>query len=499
MSLNDITNDTLQKLRGARSADGKTIEEMVKAWTAPTGATTGIQNYDLDPTLLKLIPVITPLVDETPVVGARGGIQANWKALTGINTTGLSPGVGEGNRSGVITSTTADYNAVYKGFGLEDSITYEAEYAAEDYIELLSLGQADLLWAYKIAKEAVLLGGQGTYGLGQATAPTLAASTSGGTLPTMTLSVIVAALTLDGFLNATVAAGVRGAVSRTNADGSTDTYGGGTGKLSANTTVGVTGATGSATATTPAVTGAVGYAWFWGTAGSEVLGAITTINSVAITAAATGTQTASSLGTNDNSQNNLVCDGLLAMIAKSGFNGYWSAQPTGTAGTGTPLTADTEGGIVEFDAALKHWWDVYRLTPHAIYVSSQEMTNIHKKILQGGTNTATRFVFTADAKGITGGMMVRSYLNKFGMNGSTEIPIQLHPNMPAGTVLFRTKQLPYPGNNAGRLLQFRARKPLYATLWPQRSRKYEFGVYEDGVLQNKAPFAFGAITNIGNG
>ena len=499
MSLNDITNDTLLKLRGAKSVDGKSIEDMVKAWTAPTGATTGIQNYDLDPVLLKLIPVITPLVDETPIVSARGGIQANWKALTGINTTGVSPGVGEGNRGGVIASSTADYNAVYKGFGQEDSISYEAEYAAEDYIELLSLGQADLLWSHKIAMEAVYLGGQGTYGLGQATAPTLAAATTGGTLATQTLSVICAALTLDGFLNATVANGVRGSVSRTNADASTDTYGGGTGKLSANATVGITGPTGSATATTPPVTGGVAYAWFWGAAGAEVLGAITTINSVAITAAAAGTQTAASLGTNDNSQNSLVCDGLLAMTAKAGFNGYWSAQPTGTAGTGTPLTADTEGGIVEFDTALKHFWDVYRLTPQAIYVSAQEMLNIHKKILQGGANTATRFVFTGDQKGITGGMAVRSYLNKFGMNGTTELPIMLHPNMPAGTVLFRTKTLPYPGNNAGRLLQFRARKPLYATLWPQRSRKYEFGVYQDGVLQNKAPFAFGAITNIGNG
>src|SRR5487761_483990 len=484
MSLNDITNDTLLKLRGAKSVDGKSIEDMVKAWTAPTGATTGIQNYDLDPVLLKLIPVITPLVDETPIVSARGGIQANWKALTGINTTGVSPGVGEGNRGGVIASSTADYNA---------------EYAAEDYIELLSLGQADLLWSHKIAMEAVYLGGQGTYGLGQATAPTLAAATTGGTLATGTLSVIVAALTLDGFLNASVANGVRGAVSRTNADASTDTYGGGTGKLSANATVAVTGPTGSVTGTTPPVTGAVAYAWFWGAAGAEVLGAITTIDSLVITAAAAGTQTATSLGTSDNSQNNLVCDGLLAMTAKAGFNGSWSAQPTGAAGTGTPLTANTEGGIVEFDAALKHFWDAYRLTPHAIYVSAQEMLNIHKKILQGGANTATRFVFTGDQKGITGGMAVRSYLNKFGMNGTTELPIMLHPNMPAGTVLFRTKTLPYPGNNAGRLLQFRARKSLYTTLWPQRSRKYEFGIYQDGVLQNKAPFAFGAITNIGNG
>src|SRR6202012_1636246 len=129
---------------------------------------------------------------------------------------------------------------------------------------------------------------------------------------------------------------------------------------------------------------AVGYAWFWGTAGSEVLGALTSVNSVVITAAASGTQTAASMPAADNSQNALVFDGLLTQSFNSSLNAYFAAQPTGTAGMGTPLTADTEGGIGEFDAALKSFWDNYRLSPTTIYVSSQEMLNIHKKIMQGG-------------------------------------------------------------------------------------------------------------------
>ena len=88
-------------------------------------------------------------------------------------------------------------------------------------------------------------------------------------------------------------------------------------------------------------------------AGSEVLGAITTINSVLITAAAAGTQTAASLPAADNSQNNLVFDGLLTQIQLPGSNAYIATMPTGTPGTGTPLTADGAGGVVEIDAALK--------------------------------------------------------------------------------------------------------------------------------------------------
>ena len=55
----------------------------------------------------------------------------------------------------------------------------------------------------------------------------------------------------------------------------------------------------------------MGYAWFWGAAGAETLGAITTINSVVIGAPATGSQTAASLGANDNSANALAFDGLI--------------------------------------------------------------------------------------------------------------------------------------------------------------------------------------------
>ncbi len=83
-------------------------------------------------------------------------------------------------------------------------------------------------------------------------------------------------------------------------------------RKSANATVSIaSGTTGSIAAAVAPVPGACGYAWFWGAAGSEVLGAITTINSVVITATATGTQTAASLGSSDNSTNALVFDGLI--------------------------------------------------------------------------------------------------------------------------------------------------------------------------------------------
>ena len=284
----------------------------------------------------------------------------------------------------------------------------------------------------------------------------------------------VAALTMDAYLTGSIDTGVRGLVTRTSAEGSSDTYGGGTAKVSpatAITTANDGNATHALAVTVAPVTGAVGYAWFWGTAGNELLGSITTINSLEITAAATGTQTAASLGAGDNSTNLLVFDGLISMIAKPGSNSYIHVMPTGTAGQGTPLTA--------------------------ILVSSQEQTSITKKVLAGNQQGSQRFVINVNQGDIQGGDLVTSYTNKYTMRGARSIAIVPHPNLPPGTILFITDGLPYPLAGISNVLQMRCRRDYYQLEWPLKTRKYEYGVYFDGVLQNYFPPAFGMITNIG--
>lgn len=489
-----------QKAYASPISDPRMSEALKKSTFAQSGsATSGLTFYDLELGAKFLYPVLTPLRNTLPRVSGKGGIQANWRAVTAINTGGVRLGVSGGNRGGVIAVSTQDYTAAYRGIGLEDSVDFEAQYAGMGFDDIRAIAAKTLLEATMIGEEILLLGGDNSVALGQGGTPVLTGSTSGGTLATQTLSVIVAPLTLEGFINGSIAGGVQGQIVRTNADGSSDTFGGGTGKVSAAQTASITGPTGSCAATTAATTGALGYAWFWGTAGSELLGAITTINSVSITATATGTQTAASLGTNDNSQNNLVFDGLLTQVVKSGSNAYIATQATGTAGTGTPLTADSEGGIVEIDTALKRFWDIYRLSPTVIYVNSQEALNISKKILTGGSTSNLRFNVDVKDGMIAGGVMIKEYLNRFSMAGGQLIPIRIHPNMPAGTILFYTERLPYPLSNVANVAQVRTRQDYYQIEWPLVSRKYEYGVYADEVLQHYFPPSMGIITNIGNG
>src|SRR5215831_4383893 len=76
--------------------------ELRKAFLQPTGAATGLQVYDLEAPAKLLYPVLTPLRNKIPRVGGGRGIQANWRAITGINTNKISAGLGQGNRGGVI-------------------------------------------------------------------------------------------------------------------------------------------------------------------------------------------------------------------------------------------------------------------------------------------------------------------------------------------------------------------------------------------------------------
>lgn len=470
---------------------------LAKATFAQSGsATTGLTYYDLEAGAKMLYPVLTPLRNEIPRVSGKGGIQANWKAVTGINTSGIRVGVSQGNRGAVMAVSVADYAAAYKGIGIEDNVNFEAQYAGQGFEDIRALAAKVGLQALMLAEEILILGGNGTLALGTTPTPSLTGASTGGTLVDDTYYVACVALTLEGYINASVTAGIPTEVTRTNADGSTDTFGGGSAQKSAGASVTLSGATSTQriTATVTAVRGAVAYAWFWtdgASVASAALGAITTTNTVSITALPTGTQLYSALPSADHSVNNLVFDGLITQAQKSGSGSYYRSLD------GATLTADGAGGIVEIDAALKSFWDNYKLTPDTLWISSDLALTISQKILQGNANGAYRIVVNMEQGMMVGGVMVATYLNRFSMAGANVVKIRIHPNMPQGLILFTSMSIPYPVSGVGNVMQIRTRQEYYQIEWPLVTRKYEYGVYADEVLQHYFPPSMGCIANIG--
>lgn len=490
-----MSQDAIEALKQAQ-AQPLGADNIAKNWTQASG----LVNYDLQRPAKLLFPVITPLRNMIARVRGNGGIATHWKSVTGINTGNVSAGVSEGHRGGLVATSLVDVLAAYKGIGLEDNVSFEADYAAVGFQDVKALAVENLLRALMIQEELLIVGGNSSLALGVTPTPTLAGNTTGGLLAAATYSVICVALTQNGFYRAGTTGPIPAAITRTNADGSTDTYGGGSAQKSAAATVTTTGTTSSISASVTPVTGAVAYAWFWGAAGSEALGAITTINSYLIKANATLTQLASSLPSSDNSTNALVFDGLITQVATSANGSYLTALPTGTPGVGSTLTSNNAGGIVEIDAALRAFWDNYRLSPDLMLVSAQELNNITSKVIASGS--APLFRFNMDANGshnVTAGAIVGNYLNKFTMAGGEQIRVMLHPNVPAGTIIFYSRSIPYPLSNVRNVVEMRTRRDYYQIEWPLKTRQYEYGVYADEVLVNYFPPAFGMITNIANG
>lgn len=502
-SLSDLTGEALQSFRQAvsRPQDAAQLNNLSKAITQATG----LVWYDLQVPAKNMIPVITPLRNRIVRVGGGGGTATNWKAVTAINTSNLRGFVPEGKRNGAVATTVESKSASYKTLGLEDTVTFEAEMAAQNFEDIRATTAQRLLWALMIEEELAILGGNTSVALGTPATPIGARGASGGSIPASggTYKARVVALTLYGYLSSSLANGVVQDVQVTTVDGDTFTYGGGSSQRSNEVSVGsFSGSTNTLSLSVTPVTGAVAYAWYVddGNSGALTLQAITTINSVLLTSLTTTRQNITAI-TKDASQNAFAFDGVLYQAWASGSGAYIGTQATGTAGTGTVLTTDNAGGIVEIDAMLRSMWDNYRLSPTVIYANAQEIRNITAKVLaSSGANYSFHITNPGAGVGnITAGSVVGNYLNKFAMGGNQLIPLMLHPYIPPGTLIGVTESLPYPINGVPNVMEMKLRRDYYQMEWPLRKRQYETGVYVDGVLAHYFPPSVGIITNIANG
>jgi hypothetical protein len=498
----DVTSETIADVKKVMGGG----EGLEKANTVTTS--TGLVAYDLEAPAKNLYPILTPIRNRIPrsTRGAGAGTGPNWKQVDSIAAGGVTsmPWVPEGQRAPRMSVSTSNKSASYVTIGLETDVTFEAQSAGNGFEDVLSTSGTRLLQQTMTLEEFAILGGNASVDLGTPVTPTLSASGSGATLPgaPTTYSVAVFGLTLEGYLAASIAGGIKRQVTVTGMDSKTYTLNGGSSKASSTATQAVTlGQT--LFCSTTAIKGAIAYAWFVGTVGSEKLEAITTINSAAFSAALAGTgQTLASItdGTTDRSKNSdKAFDGLLYTAFNSSL-AYYKAMATGTAGTGTGLTASGRGSISEIDVALKFFWDNYRLSPDEIYVNAQELKNITNKVLTGSGTPVVRFNFDVNMQNpsVVAGQVVGYYFNPFSVNGGQLVPIRLHPNLPPGTMFFWCQNLPayYESANVPQCCEVQCRRDYYQIPWPIITRANETGVYAEEVLKVYAPFCLGVITNI---
>ncbi len=491
-----------------KAAYGNPMQPQPGALAKNVSMATGLTYYDLRAPALNLFPTVTPLRNAIPRMQRRfPGDAAHWKSVLATVGSGF-PYMGwvpEGKRSASMSYQTVSKTLAYATLGEEDALTEEARFASEGFEDEDALVQLRLLLKMFVKEEVALLAGNADLQLGTPPTPSLSASGTGGSLPAATYSVIVVALTMEGYLNSSTATGVATTLSITGNDGQSYTLSGGSSSRSTNATQAVTSGQTLFATVTP-VNGAVAYAWYVGAAGSETLQAISTINTISVnTALATGQQAATAISADNSANSGLAFDGLLTTAFASGSNAYVKTLPT-VAGTGSFLTASGAGGIVEIDTMLKSMWDNYRISPTVIYVNSQELHNITAKILTNASAPLLRYTMAADQEEmpgykLTAAGVVAFYFNPYTADGGVRIPIKIHPNLPPGTLLGWAEKLPpwYISNEIPEVAVVQTRQDYYTEVWPKTTRSQYYGIYTQQALAVYAPFAMGVITNIGNG
>ena len=506
-NLSDLSRDAIAEFR--KVAGGAPMDADVLAKAGIT-VSSGLVWYDLQAPSKNLFPVLTPLRNKIPRTTANGGTATNWKAVTGINTLNLQPFVPEGVRNGLVTTTVVDKSAAYRSFGLEDSVTFEADLAAKNLEDVRATTAQRLLWATMIQEELCILGSNGTNGvaLGTPLNPAMTCVGTGGTVPddaggyTMT----VVALTMLGYrASAVTLAGVPQVVTVVSADGTSFTYNAGSSQKSAPVTSAATtgGGTNSIQCSVTAVVGAVGYAWYIAAhdAPAPLLQGLTTVNSFLWKTPVAGTQLDTAI-TADCSKNSLAFEGILAQAFATGSGAYIKTLATGTPGVGTGLTASGRGTITEIDTMIQSMYDNYKIVVDELFVSAQEMNQMANKMFGGTANGNLRYTVAVDGsegKGneLIAGVSTIRYPNLLGLGRET-IPVTVHPHMPSGTLLGATYALPYPINGVPNVMEMKMRRDYYQIEWPMRTRKYESGVYADGALTHYFPPSIGIINNISN-
>ena len=164
------TLELIRKAQATPMGDPRLDNLGKSTFAQSASATSGLTFYDLELGAKLLYPVLTPLRNSIPRVSGKGGIQAAWRAITGINSNGLRVGVSGGNRGGVMAVTTADYTAAYKGIGIESNVDFEAQYAGQGFDDVRALAAKTGLEALMLGEESMLLGGNTSVALG--TTPT---------------------------------------------------------------------------------------------------------------------------------------------------------------------------------------------------------------------------------------------------------------------------------------------------------------------------------------
>jgi len=460
--------------------------------------TAGLVPFDLQAPAKLLVPRQTPLRNSLPRTKGMG-TAAQFKRILGWTNSGVG-GIADAmafmNSESVSTSfgpislrrgpkinyASDSKTVAYMEQGLSDMVTWKAQFAGQGFQDIRSLSQTALLWASLGGEERALLYARGASGNGYAgavVAPVIsgATATTGGTIAAGTYQITVTARA-----------------------------GGGESVISNRVAQVTTGATSTITitvATEP--TGALGYNLYvsqvGGGPGTETFQTSFVGNTYTLTAPPTAGGAAIPGADSTVSANGY--DGFLTVQADPAQSGYVKRVNGNIAANATPA----------LNLGDKPWQDaflsLYGATlnpgggtsgnklladPDEVWVDGQTRSSLGQWLKLAASVTGYRLTIAADERsGATIGSVVSGINNQ--VTGRM-VDFNVHPYMPLGCSLIRSRSLPVPDSEVSSTAEVRNVQDYMSVEWPVIQFTYDQSTYWFGTLVHYAPAWSGMLLGL---
>jgi hypothetical protein len=472
--------DVTDSVRSELDALKVLVGDINKEWSITTPLSTGLVPYDLEAPAKLLVPRLTPLRNSLTRTKGQGTAR-KFKRILGwsnsgvggvadkspfINSTSISTAFGPVNlRRGSMISYAADEKSVsYVEMGMSDIVDWQAQFAGQGFQDIRQLSQTALLWSHFGGEERAMLFGRGSAGngyKGAVSAPVITSSTAttGGTIAAGTYLATITART--GFGESVIS------------------------NEQSQVTTGATSTITYTVSTEPI--GALGYNLYMtlvgGASGTEKFQVSFVGNSVTVTAppASTGAAQPGS----DTSADANAYDGFLTVLSDPTQSGYVKR-------VNAALSTANPGD--EFQQALLSLYQSVKADPEEIWVDSgvmKEAGDLFK------TASSSNYRIDLDGGNIAGGYKLGAAVTGL-VNQVTSrmVDLKVHPYMPAGAAIVRSRTLPVPDSQVSETSQVVNVQDYMSVDWPVIQYTYDQSTYQYGTLVHYAPAWSGSILGL---
>lgn len=482
----------------------QTIADIAKSTEGITVAT-GIQGRDLRG-LVALIPVNVPARNNTSAfprtIAGMGSKTAEWKALLNINSEQGDVATGFDYAASLTKFLEQEVFAAYKPMGKFCRVTLDSVAVARNYADAIANGQLQTLNQLFIGQDIHLINSQ-NWELGKTSTPTLTVAKVAG--------------------KGKLKKGKKYKVCCVPRSGANYFFGK-QGIKSTEEEIEATDASeeSAITAKVKALKAAVAYDWYFGEEGKELwyyttttvaeatfYEVLTKANAVPTTLPLfTSVEPSKHPTTADESYSANWYNGVIA--SDLGDYGATGLVKPGSGTSSGCAFIDNEGkeleasgsSVVVIDEMFERIWTSIQASPTAIMMNTQQGESLSKLLLEG--TIATTFLPPTEAEARTnlaGGGFIGRYINK--AVGGYAVPIEVHPHVAPGTMIFRTDRVPFPGSNIGTVFemacQFDTMEFQFAAArgtGEGEGARYDSEIRSMETLVNRAPSAQGIIANV---